>query len=477
MGEDDRGVRRDQATEQSNHLNIKTTDGDFVSAFRQLFHIANGVQQREGKYPGARLHVNDDQLCRHLLGEVAYAFCTTTKLHSERGKAFARFTAFDVDRHFPQRLPVLREVLTELKVHQAVCVTPGSSADKGKIIVTFDKFVPRYQASDLGMLILQAGHEKMPELIPKKPVQGDLELYPKSPDADKDGGVLRICGRNIARNGPVETLRDLQNEPLDLAKLRPLRPGQVQHRSRKYVRSNTPTDPSWVRELVSTSWTWATFPRAEQRKKFTALAIYCNGDVARYISYLQQMRTRSPGLSEPSPGTGDDRNPISREIKELGAWRNAQTLNTWRPMQTDDPVYLAMLRHIRTRGLREYCFGLTSRELARLMQCAQSTAQKRLWDAEAKGIAVCLDPGTANSGSRDANGKWDIENGTCGLWALPGERETVYDVLGKAFVDRDYIARAKRSRAISTLAFNIVFDTVMAEVTRDEVPDQLELVA
>jgi len=346
-------------------VNLDLTDGDYTLAFRQLFHIFHGTQQHDGGYAGKRIFINDDELRRHLTGEIAYGFCVTTRLQNGSG-ALARFTAFDIDRQFRERLPVFATVLRELGCQRASCTTPGSNPDKGKIIICFDRMIPRHNAYDLGMLVLQKAREKDPALIPHSPKDGDVEVYPKSPASRADGGLLRICGRNIARNGPVETLRDLDFTRLDLAQIVPLREGQIAHRARKYTRvAATANEPAWVSQLINEPWTWASFGgRMGQRRKLTALAHYCDGGETQYIRLLERILQRSPALDQPSPKTKDKRNPIKREIAELSAWRNAQASGRWHPAPIRNAVCVAMVGFVRERGLREHCFGMTSRELA-----------------------------------------------------------------------------------------------------------------
>lgn len=449
-------------------MNLDLTDGDYTLAFRQLFHIFHGTQQHDGGYAGKRICINDDELRRHLTGEIAYGFCVTTKLQNG-STTLARFTALDIDRQFRERLPIFSTVLHELGCQRASCTTPGSNPDKGKIIICFDRMVPRHNAYDLGMLVLQKAREKAPTLIPASPKDGDVEVYPKSPASRADGGLLRICGRNIARSGPLETLRDLDFKPLDPAQIVPLREGQVAYRARKYTRvAAAPNEPAWVSRLVNEPWTWASFGgRMGQRRKLTALAHYCDGDESRYIRFLERICDRSPALDEPSPKTKDKRNPIRREIAELSAWRNAQASSRWRPAAAKNAVYEAMVGFVRERGLREHCFGMTTRELARRMGCAQSTAATAADKAEDERLIVRLDRGSANSEYTDCDGKRNVKRGLLSLWGLPGAGETIYDVFASALADPMYTKRIGQSKAITPMSMRLCADAVVAKLQAD----------
>lgn len=465
-------------------LTASSEDAEF---FFRLLHLNHAVPQLGGKYAGRRRIISPEDIASHLRGEVSLAFCISTK-YETGNKRWARFIAIDIDKKLVERLPVFAEVLAGLGIAEAAFATGGSSPEKGKVVITFAKFVNREEANALAQLIHSEAHRLNPGLIPAKPSSGDIELFPKMPTSIAwDGGLVRILGRNIGRDGPLETSFDLDGCAIDLHKLKPLAQSRVSRLSRGLlVAKREKARPQWVDRLTKQSWTWACFGGVkEMRSKMFALARYymtsfgsVKGRTA-YVAALTEIRKHSADLDSPSPKNSDRRNPVGREIEQLTAWGAALLSGAWEPLELQLPinrppspgksngecpavpgsaqrVYTALAQHVRDEGLRPHCFGIDQRTLAGRLRNVKKAATDLLAErlgidkkavsdalalAERYGLLVRLHPGTSNSEvAIYGNGELEsfrrsVKAGVPAMYGLVGKGETIYDVYADAIQD------------------------------------------
>lgn len=410
-------------------------DGDYVALVRRVLHIYHGtVQQPDGSYRAQRLYVDDEALLRHLRGEIAVAFCIGTRAQVD-GRHLVRFVGIDIDKYAPRRLPIYREVLDELRIGGAFFVTGGSSEDKGKIIGTFAEMMPRSVAASLIEEIHDRAYRRAPSDLPEKPIPGNLELYPRSADTLKDAGLLRVLGRNVGRNGPLEIPLTFDGESSDLTMLRPLTRLQAQRIAA--LRKQTNHIPRWLRKLLGSPWSHATIGKSDAMfKKMVAMALWCldtRGTEAQstYLELLNVVLRNSPGLTA---SANDPRNPIQREIDSLAAWKAANGIGRrWKPLsfEKESPAtraYAALVEHVQKHGLRPEQFAVDSRTVAAIMGRSLSNAQVALDAAEVARYAVRFDYGEPRTHT-DIGGKPGVNAGRAAVYGIVGEGESVYDLL------------------------------------------------
>lgn len=189
-------------------------DDRFIKKLYRILHIKRGSKQQNGEYPG-RFPVyltagNSAALAfdAHIRGEHALAF---NVVHRKRK---VNFLCFDMDAEFPKRLKILARVLEQMGLASASFATNGSSFGKGKVIVTFVRPMSRAQAEKIRDEII----DKATLLGLECTKENKVDVFP----TDGEGGLVRILGRNVARNGPVEIPLNLRGEPTALDYLQPL---------------------------------------------------------------------------------------------------------------------------------------------------------------------------------------------------------------------------------------------------------------
>ena len=231
-----------------------------AAAFKELLHIVHGVFQRDdGAYRGRRQELTLEDVAAHLKGEVAIAFCVNTK--EELGyDRLARFICYDIDQRAEERLPIFRAVLEELGFEKAVFLTGGSSPGKAKIIICFRKPVPLRYATALAEYVYELTYKRDASLIPPKPTKGDLEVFPRPLSSGKhEAGVVRILGRNVGKNGPLETPTDLSGVPLEsLSQIDPLSVERIDKIARRYMWEHRDSEalPRTIQAMIESQWTY-----------------------------------------------------------------------------------------------------------------------------------------------------------------------------------------------------------------------------
>ena len=101
-------------------------DLGFARHLRSLLNIKTARTMDEGgNYPGQLRWVDDDEVLRHLNGDVTYAFSVVNK-------AKASFAVLDIDAHFLERLPVAADVARRLGFANACFRDERQQAGKGQ---------------------------------------------------------------------------------------------------------------------------------------------------------------------------------------------------------------------------------------------------------------------------------------------------------------------------------------------------------
>ena len=168
------------------------------------------AQDATGGYPGSIRSLNAADLRRHIKGEITLAFAAARNRRT-------RFACIDDDTGFPSRLPIYEAVLSDLGLDRAAFATPGSSPQRMKIVVVFSADTPQHQAKAVVESIITKASQH--------PGFGtvDVQHYPTA----GEGGIVRILGRNLGRNGAIEFPLDLAGHRTDLTYLRPAKPTEL----------------------------------------------------------------------------------------------------------------------------------------------------------------------------------------------------------------------------------------------------------
>lgn len=367
-----------------------------ASELFEILHRPTAKQQTfsAGKWRYGEAHTIDvSDLERHLKGEITLAFLPIRK-KDER----ALFVALDIDENFPVRRAIVGEVLKEIgggDLVSASFLTSGSSEGRGKVVITLAEPAPRSAAIALACDIQTR--------CLKRPSWGvyataDLTIAPQH----GQGGVMRLGGRNGARNGPLEVFFNFDGEPLSIPTIRPFALA-AESDALASQREDLHRHSS---RLVSEPWTH--LGHRELYRRVIAVAhdvIRCKGageeGKAKFHECIAAIRLNSPELAKPSPKTKDPRHPLDR--MPASAWDAAvEQDHRLRPLNlTGDGiargvklVYAALVQFTLEKNLDHRCFSIDMGRLAEIVGRDKKTAWRWMKAAETAGVLVIHDRGS-----------------------------------------------------------------------------------
>jgi hypothetical protein len=411
-----------------------------IEQLKDLLNVLDGKKQCTDGYRGHPRIFTKDELARHFAGEASLGFCVSTE-HLQSKMVVCRFAGIDIDRDFNKRLEVFRRVLTELNLEPHSFLTAGSSPDRGKVIIALQEGIERYRVAEFLRLFLEKAHKLAPAIVPGEARSGDIELFPRT-DATKrrQSQVLRIGGRNALKNGPVEMLKDLAGNPLEIKQIVKCSGNKLRAKVRKLRGPLKMPHAPWLRKSLAHGLTWSDFPRGTMsvRTYLTRLSYYCRKRYPtetahkKYLETLEKLISKSLDLGNPSPQHGDTRNPLVRELNEQGAWMASEGRLPWQqipaPVATKAAirVYHALQQIAACRGLREHCFGVDQQTIADVLGVHKSAAQKAITKAAKSDLLLVL-----HNGSKHQRGT----PGLPAMYGLIGMGETVEKVWKDALND------------------------------------------
>lgn len=371
-----------------------------------LLDRALAVPQSEGAYEGRRRAVRFYDVAAHLRGDLTLGFAVL------RGSR-ALFGAIDVDAMFPRLFPEITRIVQAIggdALVDACFITEGSDQERGKLIVCFAEPAPTRFARTL----VQSIRQRIRACQTAEGIESALiSAYPQR----KSGGLVRVLGRNPARDGPIERACRLDGEVSDLVGVQPIALTALAAIAQRLGNER----PPWVERYLREPWVSTEGSKTHYRRMVALAreAIREQGSIrgdALYCAWLDQIKISSPQLDVPSLKTRDRRNVLEHGRRR--AWEYARRNPTsWEPLRLSRReypqgvirIYDALVRHARANGLPPARFAIDYERLGALMQCPKSTAWRRASRARTLGLIEIRDPG-----SRDARGK----KGQCAVFGL-----------------------------------------------------------
>ena len=319
--------------------------------------------------------INVAGLSSHLIGDITLAIACADH------NGMARVAAWDLDRLGPVRARILFDELERRNLADAAIATSGSDDDRSKVIVFFDAAQPSLAIHDLAKEIL-AEARRSPSWSPEG--ANDVEIRPTL----GKGGLLRICGRNPKRGGPIEvTYHPLTGEPRTFASVVPA----VRHFARVAQPVAVAKRGAWVAEAIEKSVDYrnggtAGVMRLVGRLAHEAIRMHPYDLLAArtdFADLIRALKATSPDLEFASPKTGDLRNPLDRvdgafekALREkIKANKTLNSINSQavtlhspgreRSSLCNVTALEAMGDFVRRRGLNPLAFSISYRELGR----------------------------------------------------------------------------------------------------------------
>lgn len=340
------------------------------TAARSLLALLGGaaygaIQDDTGGYRGRR-RLNVETLAAHFRGEISVA------LRCADGDT-ARIIGWDLDERAPERMRALAAVLDRHGLLERAVATEGSDAGRGKVVL-FVRAIFQTAAVNFAAAILDQAR-RSPEWGIER--DGTVESRPRI----REGGLLRIGGRNVKRHGPIERVFSLATgEPIAFSQIGiadldlPAEPLAVP----------MPQVPPYVVKMLESGLTWPKNGSAGIRKVLARLArhaLHSGRGEAVFTSWCQAIRSKSPALAGASPKTGDVRGALN-DGRIFSAWRAAVETrgSSWDTTPSGarradvmsqqghtplDEVELAVRDFVAVRDLHPDGFELSYREISR----------------------------------------------------------------------------------------------------------------
>lgn len=288
-----------------------------AGAFRRLLgsELVGAIQVGR-EYPG-RIAIDDTALALHFSGEIAIA------LRVGNGKGRSRHLVFDVDARAGERLPLLCDELRRRSYGNAVLVTGGSGPDRGKVVVFFHREQQNAALRTLAADILRAVRPITEWGV--EATTNELAVYPLR----GEGGLVRLGGRNVGRNGPLEPLCNAWGEPCGFQDIAPATTSLRAARDARAPVRTSPRQP-WVDRAIRDGLTWSAAGGTRGINAFVnRLAIetirthgLADYGCAEYRRVLEAVAAASPDLLRPSPKNRDRRHPLGWGRRAQSAWEN-----------------------------------------------------------------------------------------------------------------------------------------------------------
>lgn len=445
-----------------------------ASALRRLLgsELVGAIQVGHD-YPG-RIVIDDAALALHFAGEIALA------LRVGNGKGRSRLLVFDVDARAPERIPLVCDALRSRGYGHAVVTTGGSTPERGKVAIFF-----RSEQQNAALRVLGAELLRAIRLIASWGVETtahEVTLYPSR----GEGGLVRLGGRNIARNGPLEDLSNAWGEPCDLSDVAPIPTSLRAVRDLAAPVRTSPRQP-WVERAMREGLTWIAVGGTRGINAFAnrlareTIRTHGNGDSGRteYRRVLEAVAAASPDLLRPSPKNRDRRHPLGWGRRASSAWER-NCADATRADTTSSPAKyvesataaaryvvsavesvqgdsqaspstrgrrlsyviletVALLATIvKRRGLNPIAFEVSYREGAAMLGLAPESFRRRILRAEGCGLLIRVDPGLQGSGGRYTGRPG---GGAKTLYALVPAGETPEGIRAKAEAHHAVIRR------------------------------------
>lgn len=392
---------------------------------RRLYDLLNGPNSAKRQYQPKKNNPENrwtygKAFPTRLRSFQAHLAGNTTQALSIVSGGFANFICWDLDENFEALLPFFADRLRARGWEHAAFSTTGSSAGRGKIVLTFKPRIPQAVAHRVANEIF---HEVLNE--PKIVTFG--ERHPSVFPSLGSGGNVRILGRNRGREGPLESPLSLDGKLSDLKYVKPVR---IEY-DRAEAALRQPT--RWASELIESA---STVSSNKEGYKITvrladdALRLTADdepGAVALLFSWTSDMATRATGNAARQFA---QKAAAERAVRYVLTHREGKppAAVSWIPLDLSNEripkgpkrVYESLAQYAVANRLNPHCFGMDYGRLAALVGYTDKSRTKRTADKaeDIRSFLFRLDRGSKHG---------DSLKGLVTLWCLRGTGETLQD--------------------------------------------------
>lgn len=423
-------------------------DAEQVQFARQVYNLLNRPRKakpQDGASYGKAISITERDFADHVFGGVGLAVSCI-------GENETNFLAIDIDEGILSRLPVLSRVLQSRGLDKATFVTTGSTASRGKVVITLASHIPQDFATGLVKSIVEEASED-PAFGEVRP--NSITVFPSS----GNGSHCRILGHKYAVS-PVERFGNLEGveaSPFDII------PAAIDAPATK---TKTFGVAPWVHTVLTEPFSGNTSELFKLQIRLAAEALKDKDPEALFLAWMTMLERNSSALSESA----------KRQLRRQDLWRRAslyagtqnQYPQPWKPLpdhltslglikvvdsgQNETRAgfnkvvggkgwraYNALATYVQAFGLNPHCFGMDYARISDLCGYTdKGTARKAVLAAEEMQLLSRLDNGRPHTKERQ---------GAATLFCLRGEGETIERAISLGKKSRAYLARYPLAKA------------------------------
>jgi hypothetical protein len=400
------------------------------SVYNLLWRPSHGRPQRGDAY-GTSLRITCNDFEDHLYGGVTLAVACALN-----GKA--NFLSWDCDEDFPRRLAIYAKVLAARGLEKAAFVTTGSTAERGKVVLALAERIPHARAVALA--------KEIQGEVKADPDFGEVHASKLTPFPSNGASFCRVLGRKYPDPAPFERLLDLQGRPADTLGVVPARiTAPVPITSVAITPGGAQNLSAWAQIVIEEPFTGSEPQLLATQLRLADEAIRVFGEQAesRFLEWMETIARNSPSASS----------SVQRQLFRADAYPKARAYilrhgrpTLWAPFRR--PYTPGV--HIRSSGTKKsginkvssgwrayesiatyalvnhvdpHAIALDYQRIADLCgYVGKEGARRAVLCAEDCGFLKRLHPGAARTKDRP---------GTCALYCLRGEGESLADAIAK----------------------------------------------
>jgi hypothetical protein len=355
----------------------------------------------------------------HLTGQYPKALACVTG-------GFANFICWDIDQDFERIAPFVVDALRQRKLNKGAFGTSGSSPARGKIVLCFRPRIPQAVAYRLAQEVRADVKARIETELLLVPIDDSkFDAYPKN----LSGGDVRILGRNLERDGPLEQALDLELRPSDLKYVKPV---TIPYSAEDAV---TRQRAQWATKLINAVFTGTAKDAYKLQVKLADEAVRLEGEhrAAQVLhSWCSDIAGSGGGMRPSTAAQLKRKDAAERAVKWVLANHrevHAPRLTDFQPLDLSEMklpkgarnIYETLTQYVSAYGLSAHCFGLDYGRLAAFGRYRYpSAAWKSATQAEDCELLFRLHQGRKHGAK---------SKGLLTLWCLRGQGETLQEAV------------------------------------------------
>jgi hypothetical protein len=399
------------------------------SVYNLLCRPTHGRPQDGDSY-GKGLRITSNDFEDHLFGGVTLAVACAWDNR-------ANFLAWDCDEDFPRRLAIYARVLAARGLEQAAFVTTGSTAERGKVVLTLCERIPHARAVALA--------KEIQGEVKADPDFGEVHASKLTAFPSNGASFCRVLGRKYPDPAPFERLLDLQGRPMQFSCVLPARISVPAATTPVAITPGAQKLSAWSLTVMEEPFSGSEpqLVTTQLRLADEAMRVFGEQAESRFLEWMETIAKNSPSASS----------SVRRQLFRADAFPKAKAYilkhgrpTLWAPLRrpytpgvrirssgAKDQVvnkvssgwraYESIATYALVNHVDPHAIGLDYQRIADLCgYVGKEGARRAVLCAEDCGFLKRLHPGTPRTKG---------QSGTCTLFCLRGEGESLADAVAK----------------------------------------------